>query len=84
MLNGQPWREPAAKSADLDLLLIGSRGYGPLQAVLLGATSGALMREARCPVIALPRGIELSLAELFAADAAARMSAAGRLGSPPK
>jgi nucleotide-binding universal stress UspA family protein len=65
VLDGQPWRALAAKSADLDLLLIGSRGYGPLQAVLLGATSGPLTREAQCPVIALPRGIELSITELL-------------------
>jgi nucleotide-binding universal stress UspA family protein len=64
-LKGHPWRELAEKSGGLDLLLVGSRGYGPLRAVLLGSTTGPLMREAQCPVIALPRGAEAGLAELF-------------------
>lgn len=66
VLEGRPWRELAAKSAELDLLFVGSRGYGPLQAVLLGGTSGPLLREAHCPVIALPRGTGAGLAELLA------------------
>ena len=64
----------AERSADLDLLFIGSRGYGPLRAVLTGGTSGAVTRTAQCPVIVLPRGVEAPLAEVF--DAAA---VAGRL-----
>jgi nucleotide-binding universal stress UspA family protein len=65
VLEGRPWRELAAHSAELDLLLVGSRGYGPLQAVILGGTSGPLMREAQCPVIALPRGAENGFGALF-------------------
>jgi nucleotide-binding universal stress UspA family protein len=57
VLNGRPWRELADRSAELDLLFVGARGYGPLQAVLLGSTSGPLLREAHCPVIALPRTV---------------------------
>jgi Universal stress protein family len=37
---------------------LGSRGYGPVRRVLLGSTSNALMRSARCPVIVYPRGME--------------------------
>ena len=46
---------------------MGSRGYGPLRAVLLGSVSGRLVREAACPVIVVPRGVEAPLEELFAA-----------------
>jgi nucleotide-binding universal stress UspA family protein len=42
----------------LDLMVVGSRGYGPLRRVLLGSTANALMRSARCPVIVYPRGLE--------------------------
>ncbi len=39
----------------VDLLLMGSRGYGPLRSVLLGSTSSMMIRAARCPVIVVPR-----------------------------
>jgi nucleotide-binding universal stress UspA family protein len=71
VLEGRPWRELVEASAKLDVLLVGSRGYGPLQAVILGGTGGPLMREARCPVVALPRGAGSGFAQLFASDAAA-------------
>jgi nucleotide-binding universal stress UspA family protein len=45
----------ADASGDLDLLLLGSRGYGPLHAVMVGGVSGPLVREAACPVIVFPR-----------------------------
>ena len=44
-----------AESADVDLLIVGSRGYGPLGAVLLGSASTALARAASCPIIVTPR-----------------------------
>jgi nucleotide-binding universal stress UspA family protein len=71
VLEGRPWRRLAEKSAELDLLFVGSRGYGPLHAVILGGTSGALLREAQCPVIALPRGAQTELADLFTTSATA-------------
>jgi len=40
---------------DGGLLMLGSRGYGPLRRVLLGSVSTALVRSARCPVIVHPR-----------------------------
>jgi nucleotide-binding universal stress UspA family protein len=70
VLEGRPWRRLADKSAELDLLFVGSRGYGPLHAVLLGGTSGPLLREAQCPVVALPRGARTELADLFVTSAA--------------
>ena len=52
-------------SEHLDLLVSGSRGYGPLRAVLLGSVSRRVVAEASCPVIVLPRGVESSLQALL-------------------
>jgi nucleotide-binding universal stress UspA family protein len=38
----------------VDLLLMGSRGYGPLYRVLLGSVSSMMIGAARCPVIVVP------------------------------
>jgi len=43
-------------SADLDLLCVGSRGYGPVRRVLLGSVSSDLLRKVACPVVVVPRG----------------------------
>lgn len=48
----------AERGADVDLLVTGSRGYGPARRVFLGATSAALLHRAPCPVIVLPRGAD--------------------------
>jgi nucleotide-binding universal stress UspA family protein len=69
-LTGPPAEMLADCSAKLDLLLTGSRGYGPLRSVLVGGVSGRLMRSAHCPVIIVPRGIEAPLATLFGGTAA--------------
>jgi nucleotide-binding universal stress UspA family protein len=42
-------------SAHVDLLVCGSRGYGPLRSVLLGGVSRRLVDGAQCPVLVLPR-----------------------------
>ena len=42
-------------SEELDLLLLGSRGYGPMHAVLVGGVAGRMVTEAACPVIVFPR-----------------------------
>ena len=57
-------------SEHLDLLVCGSRGYGPVRAVLLGGVSRRVAAEARCPVIVLPRGVRASLQALLAQTAA--------------
>jgi nucleotide-binding universal stress UspA family protein len=44
-------------SGDFDLLLAGSRRYGPLRRTLLGSATRRLLPAARCPVIVLPRGV---------------------------
>lgn len=50
-----------AESADVDLLIVGSRGYGPVGAVLLGSASTALARAASCPIIVTPRETRFDL-----------------------
>ena len=72
LLEGAPARMLAEASADLDLLLMGSRGFGPLRAVLLGGVSGRLVREARCPLIVTPRGVGHPMAGLLDRATAAR------------
>lgn len=46
----------AAAGAHLDLLVLGSRAYGPARTVLVGSTSHRLVREAPCPLLVVPRG----------------------------
>ena len=50
----------------VDLLAVGSRGWGPVRRVLLGSASARLLRVAPCPVLVTPRGLE---EEAAAADA---------------
>ena len=47
-----------AASENLDLLVLGSRAYGPIHAVMLGGVSRRVMATAACPVLVLPRGAE--------------------------
>jgi nucleotide-binding universal stress UspA family protein len=48
--------ELAAFGALVDLLVVGSRGYGPLRRLMLGSSSAHLASHARCPLVVLPRG----------------------------
>jgi nucleotide-binding universal stress UspA family protein len=41
---------------EVDLLVCGSRGYGPMRRVLLGGVLRKLIRRAACPVVVVPRG----------------------------
>lgn len=43
------------RPGEADLLVCGSRGYGPARRVLLGGVSSRLLRHARVPVIVVPR-----------------------------
>lgn len=43
-------------AADTDLLVVGSRGYGPARRVLLGGVSSRVLKHARVPVAVVPRG----------------------------
>jgi nucleotide-binding universal stress UspA family protein len=42
-------------SHSLDLLILGSRGFGPARRVLLGSVSSRVVRGAHCPVFVVPR-----------------------------
>lgn len=55
-IKGDPCEVLVEQSDRLDLLVLGSRAYGPLRHVLLGSVSAPLMREAHCPVLVVPRG----------------------------
>jgi nucleotide-binding universal stress UspA family protein len=55
VLEGTPHEQLVGASRELDLLVMGSRGYGPVLAVLLGATSRRVVAEAACPVLVVPR-----------------------------
>jgi nucleotide-binding universal stress UspA family protein len=57
---GHPDEELAKEGAKLDLLVIGSRGYGPVRRVLLGGTAHKLVAAATCPVMVVARGAEKS------------------------
>ena len=59
-LRGNSGQIVLADQADqgIDLLVAGSRGYGPLRRVFAGSVSIALMRSAPCPVMVVPRTAE--------------------------
>ena len=80
-------------SRNVDLLVMGSRGYGPGLAVLLGGVSRRITMAARCPVLVIPRGSTSSLAgwaetetacETYSSEVAARraMRALTAVGVP--
>ncbi|HEX2129891.1 MAG TPA: universal stress protein [Solirubrobacterales bacterium] len=52
---GDPGYVLAERSGDFDLLVVGSRGYGPVRHALEGNVSGKVMREAASPVLVVPR-----------------------------
>jgi len=52
---GLSGEELAAFSDEVDLLVVGSRGYGPAKRLVLGSTSNYLERHARCSLLVLPR-----------------------------
>ena len=56
VLTGDTARELAAASADFDLVVAGSRSYGPLRRTLLGSATRRLLSDSACPVLVLPRG----------------------------
>jgi nucleotide-binding universal stress UspA family protein len=52
---GDAAEELAAYSSGVDLLIVGSRGYGPVGRLIHGSTSQRLARWARCPLLVLTR-----------------------------
>lgn len=57
LISGSPGEALAASSRDFDLLVTGSRGYGPVRRTLLGSATRDLLTESLCPVFVLARGI---------------------------
>ena len=53
---GLAGEELAAFSGEVDLLIVGSRNYGPARRLMVGSTSSHLQRHSRGPLLILPRG----------------------------
>lgn len=69
LYSGRPADVLIGLSETVDILVIGSRGYGPLKAVLLGGVSGQIIRSAACPVIVIPRRAPTAVGSVFATAA---------------
>lgn len=52
---GDAGEELASFGENLDLLVVGSRGYGPLRSLMLGSTATYLAGNSPCPLLVLPR-----------------------------
>ena len=55
---GLSGEELAAFGDEVDLLVVGSRSYGPVRRLVIGSTSDYLERHARCALLVLPRAGE--------------------------
>jgi nucleotide-binding universal stress UspA family protein len=75
---GDASSELIAASHEVDLLVIGSRSYGPVRAALLGGTSADLVRNAACATLVIPRGFDVE-----GALPGTGLRAAGELVAPP-
>lgn len=58
VVSGDPAAVLAEQSRDLDLFVIGSRGYGPVRRVFLGGVAHDVVKAAACPVLTMPRSAE--------------------------
>lgn len=54
VVTGQPAEKLQAMAEQVDVIVTGSRDWGPLHRVALGSTSDRLMHDAMCPVIVVP------------------------------
>jgi nucleotide-binding universal stress UspA family protein len=59
-----------AASRRVGLLVMGSRGYGPARAVMLGGVSRRVITQADCPTVVLPRGISGEIDSLLGHEGA--------------
>jgi nucleotide-binding universal stress UspA family protein len=69
LVTGRAHEQILATAAELraDLIVLGTRGHGPLGRLLFGSTSERIVREASCPVVTVP---PLGAARLLAHEAA--------------
>ena len=51
VLRGDPLHEVRRCTSEADLLVVGSRGYGPMRGAMSGTLSGRLMRVAAFPLV---------------------------------
>lgn len=58
---GDPSEALVGRSAELDLLVVGSRNHGPLRRALIGSVAAEVIHSASCPVLVVPRSGELGL-----------------------
>ena len=54
VLEGNAAVQLAEAARDADLLVVGSRGHGPVHHAVLGSVSEGCIRHASCPVVVLP------------------------------
>lgn len=64
LLTGEAGPLLAEASDEFDLMVTGSRGYGPLRRTLLGSATRKLMRSGSCPVFVLPRAAGIGALDL--------------------
>jgi len=62
---GDPAGELVAATEDLDLLVLGSRRWGPVHRLALGSTSERVIRHAACPVLVPPRRADAEHVDLL-------------------
>lgn len=58
IVRGDPSHAIAEAAADDDLLVLGSRRFGPMARTFLGSVSAGVMEHASCPVLIVPRGAD--------------------------
>jgi nucleotide-binding universal stress UspA family protein len=61
-VTGEAGAALASVAGAADLLVVGSRRYGPVRSVLVGSVGHHLAHEAVAPVLIVPRGVELDRA----------------------
>jgi nucleotide-binding universal stress UspA family protein len=54
-VSGSPVDALVELTRRVDLLVVGSRGWGPVRRILLGSTAASLVGEAACPLLVVPR-----------------------------
>jgi nucleotide-binding universal stress UspA family protein len=57
VLEGRAADALAHASEELDLLVCGSRGYGPVRSLLLGGVTSTLAHTTACPLLVVPRAV---------------------------